>query len=146
MQKIKLFVSSLVFSLLLAGPILAVAVPSPVSANSVNPSCESRFLLIPPWYRGLTEGQDCAIQGPTDGDGITGYITKIVLNIIEMAIIIVGYIAAFFIISGGFRFLTGGSDPSAVEKARKSITNAVVGLVIALAAVAIVNFVFGIIP
>lgn len=146
MKKLKLILSSFVFSLLLAGPALVIAVPTNVSANDVNPSCESRFLGIPPWYRGLTEGQDCSITGPSGDNAIGGYITKIVLNIIEAVIVIIGYIAAFFIIYGGFRFLTGGSDPGAVEKARKSILNAVIGLVIALGAVAIVNFIFGIIP
>jgi hypothetical protein len=145
MKKFKIILSSLLFSLLLAGPAFVLAAPTNVSASNHDESCEDRFLGIPPWYRGLTD-DECNITGPSGDDAIANYITKIVLNIIEAVVVIIGYIAAFFIIYGGFRFLTGGSDPGAVEKARKSILNAVIGLVIALGAVAIVNFIFGIIP
>lgn len=136
------FVATFVFAAMIVAPAAVIAVPTTVSANTVNPSCENRILLLPPWYRGLTEGQDCTVVGP--GNDIGGYITKIALNIIEMIIIIVGYIAAYFIIAGGFRFLTAGGDPSVVEKARKSILNAVIGLAIALSAVTLTNFIFGV--
>ena len=147
MKTIKLFLATLVFGLFVAAPVASTVVTAPVSADNHTTNCEPRFLGIPPWYRGLTDSSNnCAILGPNDSDGIAGYITKIALNLIEAVIVIIAYIAVFNIIFGGFRFITNGSDPGAVEKARKSITNAVIGLVIALAAVAIVNFIFEIIP
>jgi len=147
MKTVKLLLASLIFGVFVAAPIASISTAVPVSADNHTQNCEPRFLGIPPWYRGLTDpAEDCAITGPNDSDGIAGYITKIALNVIEMVIILIAYIAIFNIIFGGFKFITGGSDPGAVEKARKSILNAVIGLVIALAAVAIVNFIFGIIP
>jgi hypothetical protein len=62
-----------------------------------------------------------------------------------MAIVIVAYIAVFFLLYGGFLYLTGGALPGQIEKARKTITNAVIGLVIAMAAIALNNLVFSII-
>jgi hypothetical protein len=127
-----------------AAPVMATVSPQSVSAGA---ACEGRVLGIPPWYRGLTSDDGkCSITSPSNSDGIEGFIWKIVLNVIEMAIIIIAYIAVFFILYGGFLFMTGGGNPSQIEKARKSITQAVIGLAIAMASVGIINFIFGIIP
>ena len=40
--------------------------------------------------------------------------------------------------------MTGGGNPAQVEKGRKSILNAVIGLAISVSAVALTNFIFGI--
>ena len=53
--------------------------------------------------------------------------------------------AAFYIIYGGFQFIVGGSNPGSVEKARKTITNAIIGLIIAIASIGLVNYIFSII-
>lgn len=128
-----------VFMFGFAAPLLAVA--SPV-VSSVSAACDDRFLGIPPWYRGLTSGADCTIAGPTSTDGIATFIWKIVLNVIEMALVIIIYIAVFFILFGGFLYMTGGSNPSSIERARKTILQAVVGLIIGLGSVAILNLLF----
>ena len=139
---IKTFFAAAVFIFAIASPVIALATPQTVSAAN----CEARVLGIPPWYRGLTNNNDkCDLKSPDDVGGLSNFIWKIVLNGIEMAIVIVAYIAVFFILYGGFQFLTGGANPSQVEKARKTITNAIIGLVIAMAAIAITNLVFGII-
>ncbi len=146
MKAFKNFIIAGLFIFGLAAPVMAAITPQTALAGA---ACEGRVLGIPPWYRGLTD-DDCNIASPTDsgdqGDGLQTFIWKIVLNIIEMAIIIVAYIAVFFILYGGFMYLTGGGNPSQLEKAKKSITNAVIGLVIAMASVGIINFIFGIIP
>ena len=133
------------FIFAIASPVMAVATPQTASAAVTN--CEGRVLGIPPWYRGLTNNNPptCDLKSPDDVGGIGNFIWRIVLNGIEMAIVIVAYIAIFFIMYGGFLFMTGGSSPGQVEKSRKTITNAVIGLVIAMAAVALNNLVFSII-
>jgi len=141
MKYVKFALASLIFAFMIAGPTLIVTSPTPVSA-----ACENRLLGIPPWYRGLTTevNGDCVIQSPTDAGGLQPFITKLALNIIEIGVVLAGYIAAFFILFGGFRFLTGGGNSSSIEAARKTILNAVIGLAIALGAVAILNLIFGI--
>ena len=115
------------------------AVPATVSAADPAPNCNPTFLGIPPWYRGLTEGDDCAIKSP---DNLTAFIWTIVLNVIEMALVLTAYLAAGFIMYGGFLWLTGGSQPALVAKGRKTILNAVIGLVIAMGAIALNNLIF----
>ena len=63
--------------------------------------------------------------------------------LIEIALILAGWLALFFILYGGFLFITGGGNASQVEKARKSIFNAVIGLIISIGAIAITNLAFG---
>jgi hypothetical protein len=150
----KLFVT-LAFAVLIAAPVVTVTVAPTTyavvtgagGAGTAGPSCEvGGFLGIPPWYRGLTsnDGQ-CSIDPPSgDKDALSKFILHIALNLIEIGLYIVGYIAVFFVLYGGFQFLTGGSNPSQIEKARKTILNAVVGLVISISAVVIVNLLFGI--
>ena len=144
------FMTTLFAALFIA---LASFVPATLLSPSVaaaSSSCDARFLGIPPWYRGLTNS-DCSLKSPSDFSkdnsndaGIGTYVWRIALNIIEMVVVITAYVAAFFIIYGGFQFIVGGSNPSAVEKARKTITNAIIGLIIAMAAIVLTNYVFSI--
>lgn len=142
---IKSVIAAGVFIFAIASPVLAATTPfaSPASAAG----CENRVLGIPPWYRGLTKDNPptCDLKTPDESGGFSGFIWRIVLNIIEMAIVIVAYIAVFFLLYGGFLYLTGGALPGQIEKARKTITNAIIGLVIAMAAIALNNLVFSII-
>ncbi len=132
------------FIFMIASPVMAVTVPQTAAAA---PGCEGRILGIPPWYRGLTDNNppNCNIVPPEQVGGLSNFIWRIVLNGIEMAIVLATYITVFFIIYGGFLFLTGGALPGQTEKARKTIINAVVGLVICMAAIALTNLVFSII-
>lgn len=131
-----------------AAPATALLTPVSVSAADDTRNCEQGFLGIPPWYRGLTDpANDCNLIGPdaNDPDGLSKYIWRIVLNAIEIGLTIAAYVAIFFIIYGGFLFMTGGGNPAQVEKGRKSVMNAIVGLVISMGAIAITKFIFGII-
>lgn len=133
-----------VFIFGVASPVVALAVPQTAAAA---PACESRFLGIPPWYRGLTTvvNNECVIMSPESAGGLSAFIWKIALNVIEMAIVATSYVAVFFILYGGFLYMTGGALPGQLEKARKTLINAVVGLVICLSAIALTNLVFSII-
>lgn len=158
MSRVKSWLAAGVFSLLVAAPVMTVASPvvSPVSAAE----CEGRVLGIPPWYRGLTNGiaGDCTLKSPGDfavaddpsttadesSDGLSAFLWKIVLNVVEMVLVAIAYIAAGFIMYGGFLWLAGGARPDMVAKGRKTILNAVVGLIICMGAIAITNLIFGV--
>lgn len=126
----------------IAAPVMAVTTPFAADAKA---NCDNSLLGIPPWYRGMTEGPDCNIKSPESFGGVGPFIWRIVLNVVEMALAVTAYIAAFFILYGGFLFMTLGSSPDGVAKARKTILNAVIGLVIAMSAIALTNLVFRII-
>lgn len=72
-------------------------------------------------------------DAPELGDQI-----KIVVNIL---LFVLGAIAVVMIVIGGIRYATSGGDQSAITSAKNTILYAVVGLVVAILAYAIVNFV-----
>ncbi len=140
MNIFKKIILSVGFILFIAAPIFTVVTPGTAVAG---PACEQGLLGMPPWYRGLTD-DDCGILPPEDVGGLGKFITIIILNVIEIGLFIAGYAALFFVLYGGFLFLTGGNNPSQIERGRKSIINAVIGLVISIAAIAIVKLIFGV--
>ena len=62
-------------------------------------------------------------------------------DIINIILFILGAVAVIMIIIGGFRYVTSGGDSGAVSSAKNTILYAVIGLVVAILAYAIVNFV-----
>lgn len=142
------------FIIAVASPIMTVATPQPAFA-AVN--CSPTFLGIPAWYRGLAKPvsvngvETCEMISPTEldngepGSGMGKYVWRIVLNVIQMAVSALALVAVLMIIYGGFLYLTGGALPAQLEKAKKTIFNSVIGLVICLAAGALTNLVFSII-
>lgn len=55
--------------------------------------------------------------------------------------IIAVFLALVFLILGGIEWITSGGDSNKVSSAKKKITYAVVGLILAMSALMIVNFV-----
>ncbi len=62
-------------------------------------------------------------------------------TIIDVVLGILGILAVAYIIYGGFMFTTAAGDANKTKKARETIMYGVIGLVVALLAFAIVNFV-----
>ncbi len=122
---------------------LGVASSTPVAA--AGGGCTSTFLTFPAWYDGLLDTSTCEIASPNtlnqSGDGLSEFIFRIVLNIIEIALQLIAYLAAGFIIFGGFKYLTSAGDSGRVTAGRKIITNALVGLVISFTSIGVVNLV-----
>jgi heme/copper-type cytochrome/quinol oxidase subunit 2 len=86
---------------------------------------------------------DCAKQGmgeinPNDEPGD---LTGIIQLIINMVIFAVGIIAVVMVILGGIQYSTSQGDAAKVKKAKDTILYGIVGLVVAILAFAIVNFV-----
>lgn len=140
MRKI-LLTAGIVFAGLFGGMVGMVALPSGQAAAA----CDTAVLGINPWYKGMTEGSgtNCKIKAPPKSEPeLRKYIWKIVLNIIDIALKVVAYLAVVFIIYGGFLYITSAGSSDATARALKSIINASVGFAIALSAIAIKNFVW----
>lgn len=131
-----LLAGMMVFSL--GGAMATTVLPQTASAAD---SCAGSFLGFPAWYRGLTDGS-CNIKSPEAVGGISTFIWRIALNCIEMAMVAIGYLAAFYLIYGGFLFMTSTGDPADAAKARKTMINAIAGLGISIVAVVVINFIF----
>jgi len=118
MKKWKQYVAGLLIG---ASLVTAVAAPS-VSAIDVFQQC-----------------------GQNGGSAVCGSkndaVSPIIKNAINLLLFVLGMVSIILIIIGGIRYTTSAGDSSAMKAARETIIYSVVGLVIALMAFAIVNFV-----
>ncbi len=90
--------------------------------------------------------EGCALTGDDDfEDGETG-IVNILVNVAETLTFIAGGVAVLFLVYGGFLFIVdpGGSGAGAT-KGKTIIFNALIGLVICVAAFTIVNILGGLV-
>lgn len=62
-------------------------------------------------------------------------------NIIDKAVILAGVAAVFFITIAGVKFITSGGDPGQVNQAKKTISFAVIGLLVVLLSFTIIKFI-----
>lgn len=134
-QKIRSGLLAVIMVASLGGATLTLASPQVASA-----ACTERLLTFPAWYKGLVDGS-CVVKNPADVGGVPAFLAKIGLNVIEFMLQLVGYLAVGFIIYGGFKYLTGAGAPEDIAKAKKTILNAVIGLVISIFSIGIVNVV-----
>ena len=124
MKKIKLGILSLLSAFVLVGAVQAL---QPSSAAYAAPCATPKA---------------CIQEGTNDVGGKNqedlGPRIKTVINIL---LYILGAIAVVMIVIGGIRYTTSNGDSSNMTSAKNTILYAVVGLVVALMAYAIVNFV-----
>lgn len=74
---------------------------------------------------------------PTDLFSKDGIFTKVV----NIALFIIGALAVLMLIFGGIRYTISGGDTAAVTAAKNTILYAIIGIIVAILAYAIVNFV-----
>ena len=104
-------------------------------------SDKGKILTLKPWYSGLTNN-DCSLKTPgQDTNSQANYIWKIALNIVDDLLQLIGYTTVGYIMYGGFLMMTSNGAPDKAARGRKTIMSAAIGLVIALASVALVNFI-----
>ena len=129
-------------SLMIIGS-LGVSMTFPNTSFAESNKCDKkgRILTLKPWYDGLTE-DNCSIKDPgSDADSQANFIWKIVLNIVDDLLQLIGYTTVGYIMYGGFLMMTSNGAPDKAAHGRKTIMSAAIGLVIALASVALVNFI-----
>ncbi len=126
MKKVSLFVFSTIaaFTMLLAPATVYAANPVDVFTQS----CKTN-----------PDGVGCSGGKPATGDGLFG----IIKNVIQVLLIIGGIIAVVMIILGGIRYTTSNGEQAHVKQAKDTILYAIVGLVVSIAAFAIVTWVLG---
>lgn len=80
--------------------------------------------------------------GPTWTNPVEG-ISRIMVFSIRMALIIGVILVLFYLLWGAFDWITGGGDQDKLDKARQKMTNAVLGIVIMVAALGLFAAVAG---
>jgi len=84
---------------------------------------------------------DCLVQASGTQIVTLDCIAPLVGNLLLWAITLAGAVALIFVIFGGFKFLTSGGEKEKVEGARKTITWALIGLVVIFSSFAILRLV-----
>lgn len=130
------------FATVVGGAWVGIATPVTTPASAASCGSGSNFLAFPTWYRGLAESKDggCHIKSPGDANGgIQGFIWTIVLNVLDIMLRAIGFLAVGFIIYGGFKYITSTGSSDGMAKAKSTIQNAIIGLIISIGSVGIVN-------
>ena len=102
------------------------------------------FFLLPTWYKYLViagkmedvNGRCATVVGLQVAD-----LSLIALAVLDIVLRLAGLVAVTFVVYGGIKFITSQGDPEGSKKARQTIINALIGLVIALFATTLVAFV-----
>lgn len=79
--------------------------------------------------------------GPNEVCKNTTEATDVVKNIINTFLYAIGILSVILIIHSGFKYITSGGNPEGIKGAKSTLTYAVVGLIVAMLAFTIVNFV-----
>lgn len=74
-------------------------------------------------------------------DQVDGDLNSIIQTVVNTLLFIIGAVSVIMLIFGGFRYVTSGGDSAAVTSAKNTILYAVIGLVVALLAYAVVDWV-----
>ncbi len=118
------------------------------TVSAVDGGCEHMlFGIFKPWYAGLPMGDNCSLQLDStgeDGSGLASFVWQIVLNVLFDLMAAASIVAVGFVIYGGYLFITSEGDPGKAAKAKKTISSAIIGLIITLLATAIINTITGI--
>jgi len=129
-----------ILGILMTSPLMT----QPAMAADEGSSCNKTLFGMRPWYYGLTDS-NCNIKQPSGDEELTKYVWMIILNVTSDILVATGYLAMGFVIYGGYLYLLSGGDTGKVAKGKKTLTAAIIGLVIILLASVIVNFIIGII-
>ena len=123
---------------------LSTGVCSVVIAGMVAPSASALSASQPlQTFAAGVSAQDQVKKGIDNAGGTVNNfnIGTAITNIINIMLYALGAIAVIMIVIGGIRYTTSNGDSNGIQSAKNTILYAVAGLVVAILAYAIVNFV-----
>ena len=115
--------------------IVALAVSLGVSGAILAPTAT---------YAACTSAADCVQDGADKAGGKSSNTAdpkEIIQTIVRILLFLIGAVSVIMIIIGGFRYVISQGDSGAVTSAKNTILYAVIGLIVAIFAWAIVDFV-----
>lgn len=122
-------------------------VPAPAAAqidrgDYCQPEIEG-FFGLPTWYKYLLEDNEFGTEECEVEFSFTDPLDYVAVGLAAFEILmrIAGMVVLGFVMYGAFQLLTSGGESEKYAAARTTITNALIGLVIALSAVVVVNLI-----
>jgi len=128
--KDKLFATIMAVALLAGLSMAPAAVAAGCGGNS--------FFFIEPW----TQALPCQGDQPVI-DNLRDNVLSLALWAVDSLLTLSAYIAVGFIIWGAIKYIKAQGEPSELASAKNTIAQAIFGLIICIASVAIVQFVSG---
>lgn len=125
MRKITQIISSGVLAIASIAMVGAVIVPASVGAASCT-------------------GAGCARTGANSvstGGANTSDIGTAIKTVVNILLFIVGAVAVVMVVIGGIKYTTSSGDSNSITSAKNTILYAVIGVIVAVSAYAVVNFV-----
>ncbi|MFA5991044.1 MAG: pilin [Candidatus Doudnabacteria bacterium] len=125
LNKIQTAWQSVVISLLVFAPVLVKA------AVNLTPEEEVRCKALKAQFKGIYDSlpdQYCSANA-------------LMLWVIQQGLVFAGVVAVLFVMLGGFWYLTSAGNEEMAEKGQKTLTNAIIGLVVIILAATIVRIV-----
>lgn len=105
--------------------------------------CKGNFFGLTPWYEYLKLNSKCEVVNfnifPSGGE--TSDVPLILLAVTDSLLRLAGMVAVAFVIYGAFQYVTSQGEPERSARAQSTILNALIGLAVALIAVAAISFV-----
>ncbi len=108
------------------------------TATACENTVHTTFLGLPKWYAYLPLNSDCSPKLTTLSD-----IWLIVAAITEILLRLAALVAVIMVVVGGVRYIVSQGDPNATKQALGTIINALIGLLLSVAAATIVAFIAG---
>ena len=138
-RMVNMKIRNIVFSVMMTiMSVFSVATLIPISSvDAAGPTSCPMLLIFKPWYCNL-EFSGTDIKQPTS-DNMPKFIWTIVGNMVDNVFRATGLLATGFLIWGGYQYMLGQGEPGKLAGAKKTITNAIIGLVISILASSIVN-------
>ena len=101
-------------------------------------NCEQPFFGLVPWYHYLyVDPAHCEIK---NFNFLGGDIPLVLLAVVDDLLRIAGIVAVGFVVYGAIQYIASQGSPDATAKAQSTVLNALIGLAIAIAAIAFVSF------
>jgi hypothetical protein len=138
---------------ILVAPVYATSIARAQSDGGC--SLPSSFLGLPTWYKYLEteidESGKCSpiLSGSSDSENPEDNVTQSKVNsalpiglaVLEAMLRLAGMVAVIMIFVAGFRFITSDGSPDKAAGARKTVINAIIGLVIVVLSTGLVSFI-----
>ena len=118
-----------ILSSLLIIPIMALGVSAALQINNVN--------VVRATDMTLSSGVSSS-QGDDVPQDLAGDVFK---NVVNILLFIIGAVSVIMLIYGGIRYTTSGGNANSVTAAKNTIMYSIIGLVVAILAFAVVQFV-----
>jgi hypothetical protein len=101
-------------------------------------SCTTSFFGIPAWYKYLpaSDFTGCLVSNFHFPDDFS----YIAIAAVDIALYIAGMVAVFYVIFGGIQYVISQGEPDKTRGAKNTITNALIGLLLASIAISLVSF------